>query len=237
MSDPAPPLAELIGVRAGYGRIEVLHGVDLAVGAGEFLAILGPNGAGKTTLLNVLSCQKTPTSGHVHVGGRHINGADPGDIARLGICLIPEGRGVFPNLSVRDNLRVFSYAGCSIGDVEEQAFSRFPLLAKRRTQLAGSLSGGEQQMLALARALTTNPSVLLVDELSMGLAPMVVRNLFAEVRAVASDGVTVIVVEQFANLVLPIVDRVAVLARGEVAFTGAPADAQAAIKSAYLGSE
>lgn len=167
------PILELVDVRAAYGRIEVLHGVNLTVPRGAVMALLGPNGAGKSTLLKVVSGQLRATSGHVHLGGSHVNGASPDALSRAGLCTIPEGRSVFPNLTVTENLRLAAYAGVPEGHVYETAFSRFPRLGERSRQLAGSLSGGEQQMLAMARALATNPALLLVDELSMGLAPLI----------------------------------------------------------------
>jgi branched-chain amino acid transport system ATP-binding protein len=151
------------------------------------------------------------------------------------VCTIPEGRGVFPNLSVEDNLAVFSFAGVPPAEVAERTFERFPQLATRRKQLAGTMSGGEQQMLSLARGLATDPAVLLLDELSMGLAPRIVEALFAEVARSAADGVAVLIVEQFANAVLPLVDRAAVMVAGELVFTGDPGEAEALLESAYLG--
>jgi branched-chain amino acid transport system ATP-binding protein len=179
------PVLELIDVRAGYGRIEVLLGVDLVVPAGSVVALLGPNGAGKTTTLKVVSGQIVPNAGCVHVTGRHVNGVDPDALARIGVCTIPEGRGVFPNLTVRENLEMATFRGPSLAEVEETAFSRFPRLAQKRSQLAGTMSGGEQQMLALSRALATNPALLLLDELSMGLAPIIVSELYDAVGQVA----------------------------------------------------
>src|SRR5436305_14510378 len=164
---------ELIDVRAGYGRIEVLHGVDLAVPTGTVYALLGPNGAGKSTTLQVISGDITPRSGCVHIGGAHVNGARPDALVRAGVSRIPEGRGIFPNLTIDENLRMWTYAaGMSVRDVQERTFTRFPRLAERRKQRAGTMSGGEQQMLAMSRALVAEPAVLLLDEISMGLAPL-----------------------------------------------------------------
>ena len=174
----AAPMLELVGVRAAYGRIEVLHGVDLAVPRGAVVALLGPNGGGKTTTLKVASGQMPATAGCLHIGGRHVNGVAPDALARIGVCTIPEGRGIFPNLTVRENLRMVTFGGVEAADVEERAFSRFPRLGERRQQLAGTMSGGEQQMLAMARGLAVNPSLLFLDELSMGLAPLIVEELY-----------------------------------------------------------
>src|SRR3954454_22871198 len=148
------PALELRDIRAAYGRIEVLHGVSLVVPPGTVFALLGPNGAGKSTTLKVASGRMTPSSGCVHVAGSHVNGAAPEKLVRAGVCSIPEGRGIFPNLTVAENVRMMTYKGSlSPSDVQDKAFTRFPRLGERRNQLAGTLSGGEQQMLAMARAL------------------------------------------------------------------------------------
>jgi branched-chain amino acid transport system ATP-binding protein len=228
---------ELLDVRAGYGRIEVLHGIDLAVPRGELAALLGPNGAGKSTALGVLSGLIRPTSGCRHVQGRHLNGADASELARIGICHVREGRSVFPNLNVLDNLHVAASCGASIERLTEVAFTLFPRLGERRKQLAGTLSGGEKQMLALARGLGTDPAVLLVDELSMGLAPLVVGELYERVAAVAETGVSVLVVEQFASIGLKHASRVYVMSRGAVTYAGPADGAMDAVHAAYLGGE
>src|SRR3954447_3350826 len=158
------PALELRDVRAAYGRIEVLHGVSLVVPPGTVFALLGPNGGGKSTTLKVASGRMKPTSGCVHVAGSHVNGASPEALARAGVCSIPEGRGIFPNLTVTENLRMMTYRGVRTRDVEDRAFERFPRLGERRNQLAGTMSGGEQQMLAMSRALVTDPALLLLDE-------------------------------------------------------------------------
>jgi branched-chain amino acid transport system ATP-binding protein len=229
-------MVELRQVRAGYDSIEVLHGIDLQVPTGQVLALLGPNGAGKTTLLSVLAGLLTPTSGDLVFGGRTMTGADPTALAERGLCLTPEGRGVFPNLTVEENLWLLIGRSRTRSDVEARAYEAFPRLGERRTQLAGSMSGGEQQMLALARALTTDPAVLLLDELSMGLAPLVVAQLYEKVAEIARTGVTVVVVEQFVRTVLPIADRAAVLVRGQLVLDGPPTEIADQIHSAYLSS-
>jgi branched-chain amino acid transport system ATP-binding protein len=240
-ADPASPaadvvpLVELRGVRAGYGTIEVLHGVDLVVEPGEVLAVLGPNGAGKTTMLSVLAGLHPLSGGDVLVAGRRVNGARGEDLARVGLCLVPEGRGVFPNLTVRENLRMATYTGRRLAEVEEAAYGRFPRLGERRRQLAGTLSGGEQQMLALARGLATDPAVLLLDELSMGLAPLVVEQLYEQVASLARSGVSVLVVEQFAGVVLGVAHRAAIMLHGAIAEVGPPSEIQTKLSSAYLG--
>jgi branched-chain amino acid transport system ATP-binding protein len=230
------PLLELVGVRASYGPIEVLHGVDLVVPQGSVVALLGPNGAGKSTILKVCSGLLQPTAGEVRVAGRVINGASADQLARLGLCTIPEGRGVFPNLTVRENLWMATMAGVPLSDVEEIAYARFPRLGERRKQLAGTMSGGEQQMLSMARALSVNPALLLLDELSMGLAPLVVANLYEIVAQVSEEGVSILVSEQFARTVLGIAHYAAIVLHGNVTRVGTPAELEDELSAAYLGS-
>ena len=235
--DPRLPPLELLDARAGYGRIEVLHGIDLAVPRGQVAALLGPNGAGKSTALGVLSGLIRPTSGCRHVQGRHLNGAGADDLARIGICHVREGRSVFPNLSVEENLQLMSYAGVPAGAVLETAFAYFPRLLERRKQLAGTMSGGEQQMCAIGRALMCAPRILLLDEPSAGLAPLVVQQVFDLVRRIRQEGLTVLIVEQNVAQVLRVVDRAYVLETGRVAAEGRSAElaADPAIRRSYLG--
>ena len=228
-------LVELRAVRAAYGTIEVLHGVDLRVGVGEVMAVLGPNGAGKSTTLKVLAGLHPLAGGDLMVAGRRVNGAQPEELARAGLCLIPEGRGVFPGLTVRENLLMATHRGIPLRSIEETAYGRFPQLHKRRSQVAGTLSGGEQQMLALARGLATDPAVLILDELSMGLAPLVVEQLYAKVADLARTGVSVLVVEQFAKVVLGVADRAAIMVHGRVSDVGTPHEIESKLSSAYLG--
>jgi branched-chain amino acid transport system ATP-binding protein len=236
-ADDAPePLLELRGVRAAYGRIEVLHGVDLAVPEGAVVALLGPNGGGKTTTLKVASGQLAATAGCLHIGGRHVNGVAPDALARIGVCTIPEGRGVFPNLTVRENLRMVTFSGVKQADVEEKAFTRFPRLGERRHQLAGTMSGGEQQMLAMARGLAVDPSLLFLDELSMGLAPLIVEELYEIVAQIARTGVSILVVEQFARTVLGVADLAAIMLHGRITAIGPPAEIAPELEAAYLGA-
>jgi branched-chain amino acid transport system ATP-binding protein len=233
---PATPILELVDVHAAYGRIEVLRGVSLTVPKGSVVALLGPNGAGKTTTLKVASGQMEPTSGHVHIGGVHTNKVASEKLVKAGVCTIPEGRGIFPNLTVDENLRLFTYAGtASESEIRTEAFERFPRLGERRHQMAGRLSGGEQQMLAMARALSTNPSLLLLDELSMGLAPLIVEELYSAVRQVADEGVSVLVVEQFARTALAVAEFGAVMVNGRITAVGQPQDIEEELSEAYLG--
>ena len=229
------PLLELVGVRAAYGGIEVLHGVDLAVPRGSVVALLGANGAGKSTTVKVAAGLLPPTTGKVYVAGRDVTGASCHDLARIGVCTIPEGRGVFPNLTVRENLWMATQVSGRLDSLEEGAYARFPLLGERRTQLAGSLSGGEQQMLALSRALVTDPAVLVLDELSMGLAPIVVQQLYEIVAQVAQEGLSILVVEQFAHEVLDVAETAAIMLHGRIQLTGRPHKIAEELDAAYLG--
>jgi branched-chain amino acid transport system ATP-binding protein len=233
--EAAPAPLALRGVGAAYGRIEVLHGVDVAVPRHGVATLLGPNGAGKTTTLSVMCGLLRPTRGCRHVEGRHVNDAEAEELARMGVCHIREGRSVFPNLNVSDNLVVAASCGAEVARVEEVAYTLFPRLAERRHQQAGTLSGGEKQMLSLARGLGTDPAVLLIDELSMGLAPMVVSELYEAVAHVASRGVSVLVVEQFAGVGLRFADEAYVMAHGVVTYAGPSAGADDAVRAAYLG--
>ena len=230
------PVLELRDVRGAYGRIEVLHGVDFVVPERSVVALLGPNGAGKTTTLKIASGQMRPTAGCVHITGKHVNGASADELARAGVCAIPEGRGIFPNLTVEENLRMVTFGGASLRDVEQRSYTQFPKLKQRRRQVAGTMSGGEQQMLAMSRALTAQPKLLLLDELSMGLAPVIVEGLFEAVAHLAREGITIVLVEQFARIALPVADYAAIMVNGRVALVGEPADIADDVDAAYLGT-
>ena len=229
------PLLELDGVRAAYGTIEVLAGVDLTIDEGMVFALIGPNGGGKSTTLKVISGLLPATAGEVRIAGRPVSGVSPDELARRGVCLIPEGKGIFPNLSVRENLWMATHTGRSLSDIEEIAYERFPRLGERRKQLAGTMSGGEQQMLAMSRALSTDPALLLLDELSMGLAPLIVQELYEIVAQVAAEGVSILVVEQFARTVLGVADRAAIMLHGHITKVGDPAELERELSAAYLG--
>jgi branched-chain amino acid transport system ATP-binding protein len=223
------------GVRAAYGRIEVLHGVDLEIAAGSVFAILGPNGAGKSSLLKVLNGRLRTTAGSVRFDGVDPRHWTPDLLAHVGVIAIPEGRGVFPNLSVRDNLRMWTYrGGVGTAEVEARAYEQFPRLKERRRQMAGTLSGGEQQMLAISRALAGQTKVLLLDEISMGLAPIIVAELYELVAGIARTGVTVVLVEQFAETALGIADGAAIMLHGRIAHRGTPQEMARTARSAYL---
>jgi len=230
------PLLELEGVEARYGPVKALHGVGLTVGEGEVVAVLGANGAGKTTTLRAVS-GTVRRSGRIVLGGRAIERRSPEAVARLGVAHVPEGRGTFPDLSVWDNLRLGAYTVRGKADVG-QVLAHFPWLEERRGQQAGTLSGGEQQQLALARALMSRPRLLLLDEPSLGLAPLVVEQIFRIVRALnEEEGLAVLVVEQNATLALETAARAYVLEVGRVAVSG-PSDElrrDESVRRSYLG--
>ena len=220
---------ELDDVRAGYGRIEILHGVSLKVPAGSVVALLGPNGVGKTTTLRAISGTLPVSSGAIRLNGKRIDNRRPSAIASRGLVLVPEGRGVFPALTVADNLRVAHHSSPKAAappweEWLDEMVTTFPRLGERLAQSAGSLSGGEQQMLAVCRALVGRPEVVLFDELSMGLAPLVVAELFERVAALRDAGRTIVLVEQYLTYALELADICYVLAKGQVAWAGEPAE-------------
>jgi branched-chain amino acid transport system ATP-binding protein len=240
------PLLEVHALHAAYGHIEALKGVDLEVHPGEFVAILGPNGAGKSTLLKTIAGVLAPRAGAVRFAGRDIARITPAERIRLGIGIIPEGRQLFPDMSVRENLILGAYSqlGMTIPARVEAMFARvfelFPRLAERRRQLAGSLSGGEAQMLAIGRALMTKPRLLLCDEPSLGLAPGLVREVLVTLARLRQEqGTTIILADQNALAALRIADRGYVLDTGRVVASGAAAALQsdARLRSAYLGTD
>jgi branched-chain amino acid transport system ATP-binding protein len=233
--DASGAMLALQEITAGYGTIEVLEGVDLAVMPGQVFALLGPNGAGKSTTLKVASGQIKPSHGKLVLEGRDVTGTAADVLARNGLCLVPEGRGIFPNLTVLENLRMATFSGTPYQEVLDRSFERFPRLAERSKQVAGTLSGGEQQMLSMARGLAINPKVLLLDELSMGLAPLIVEELYEVVKRIAEQNVSILVVEQFAHEVLGVADVAAIMLHGRVQYRGDPEEVGAALEAAYLG--
>jgi branched-chain amino acid transport system ATP-binding protein len=230
------PLLEVRNVHAAYEGVEALHGVSLTVDKGTVTAVLGANGAGKSTLLAVIAGLLAPTAGEVHFDGERTRGKSAALLARKGLCMVPEGRGVFPNLTVRENLWVMTHSGTNRKEVEARAYEQFPRLSQRSEQHAGTLSGGEQQMLAMARAVATRPRLLLLDELSMGLAPIVVDELYTHVAQLAGEGVTVVVVEQFARTALTVATSGMVMAGGRVVHSGPASEVEGVLHSAYLGT-
>jgi branched-chain amino acid transport system ATP-binding protein len=236
-------MLRLENIRAGYGRTEVLHGVDLVVPPGSAVALLGANGAGKSTLLKVAAGLLPATTGRVHLGPDLLDRLPAHDRARQGICLIPEGRAIFRHLTVRENLAMQVLRSRPAGGRQgvdaaiERAAGAFPVLRDRLDQEAGTLSGGQQQMLAVARALITDPAVVLADELSIGLAPLVVDEIFQAVAALRAAGRSLLLVEQYVDRALAVADYVYILHKGRVAFVGEPAQCRADdVYREYLGS-
>jgi len=224
----AEPLLAVRGIDAFYGPIRALQGVSFSVGAGERLALVGANGAGKSTTLRVISGLIAPRRGEVVFDGRQIGGLAAEKVVRRGVAHLPEGRELFSGLSVEENLRAgfrpLRGTGVSFAQQRDRVTGYFPILRERARQAAGTLSGGEQQMLGAARALMSNPKLLLVDELSLGLAPKIVAQLFEILAEVNRDGTAVVIVEQFVHMALANTDRAIVLARGEVVLEGASAE-------------
>ena len=227
-------LLDVRGLRAGYGRTEVLRGVDLSVPAGATVVLLGANGAGKTTLLRTVAGLIPPSEGEIVFKGRAVTSLPVHNRARSGICLIPEGRGIFRRLTVRENLVVQAERGRAGAAVERSA-ALFPVLGDRLDQVAGTLSGGQQQMLALARAFVTDAPLILADELSMGLAPVVVDQIFDALSVLRGEGRSLLLVEQYVERAVTVADYVYILAKGTVAFAGEPAECTSgAVFARYL---
>jgi branched-chain amino acid transport system ATP-binding protein len=227
---------DVSGLRGGYGRTEVLHGVDLRVPAGKAVALLGPNGAGKTSLLRTIAGLNPARAGTIRLNGERLERRPAHARARAGICLIPEGRGIFRRLTVQENLAMHG-GKQGIAEVIERAASLFPVLKGRLTQQAGTLSGGEQQMLALARALVKDPTVVLADELSVGLAPVVVDEILEAVAVLRSEGRSLLMVEQYVERAVGMADYVYILRKGTMVFVGEPSQcASGAVFDRYLGS-
>ena len=232
-------LLEVTGLCAGYGQVQVLRDVDFTVDDGEMVVLLGANGAGKTTTLRAL-CQMIETWGSVRFDGEELVGKRTERVVRRGIGHVPQGRGTFPELTVEENLEAGAYTRkdrAGVRDDIDRWFSMFPRLQERRTQQAGSLSGGEQQMLAVARALMSRPRLLLLDEPSLGLAPLVIQGLFRQFAELNKEGVTMFVVEQNANLALAVAHRAYVLEAGQIVLSGAADELKSddSVRRAYLG--
>ncbi len=232
-------MLEVAGLAAGYGALPVLRGIDFAIAAGEIVAVLGSNGAGKSTLNNVLSGLLKPSAGRIGFRGSEIAGAPPAAIVARGLIQVPEGRRIFPNLSVRENLEIGSYRRGRPHRAAnlERVGTIFPRLRERMKQLAGTLSGGEQQMLAIGRALMAEPVLLLLDEPSLGLSPLLVEEMFALVASLRAEGLSVLLVEQNVMQSLAIADRAYVLEQGIFTLTGAGAVLldDPRLRQAYLG--
>lgn len=233
-------LLELRDVRAKYGAIEALKGISLTVEAGEIVTLIGANGAGKTTTLTSISGLHKPSSGQVLFDGKDLVTVAPHDIVRLGLVHSPEGRRVFARMTVAENLEMGAYTRSDKTGIQadfERVYELFPVLRERKLQPAGTLSGGEQQMLAVGRAMMTKPRLLLLDEPSLGLAPLIVARIFQVIQALNQQGVTILLVEQNARMALKIAHRAYVLETGEVTMTGPAADvlADPRVQAAYLG--
>jgi branched-chain amino acid transport system ATP-binding protein len=234
------PLLEVVGLKVAYGGINAVKGIDFAVAAGEMVTLIGANGAGKTTTLKALTGLVHPSAGRVRYNGADITALPSHRLVALGIALVPEGRGVFPRLTVEENIDMGAYCRDDKREIRadhEHVLTLFPRLAERHQQAAGTLSGGEQQMLAIARAIMGRPRLLLLDEPSMGLAPLMVQKIFEPIRAIAATGVTTLLVEQNAKLALELCDRGYVMESGEITLTDrAPALlANPRVRRAYLG--
>jgi branched-chain amino acid transport system ATP-binding protein len=231
------PMLEIEGLDVRYGTSQALFGVSLTVEPGTVLAVLGTNGAGKSTLARAVSGLVAPSAGRVRFEGRDVTGLSAHRVRKLGLTYIPEGRGIFPGLSVIDNLKMAVAQErrpdrpAAIG----RAIDRFPVLGDRRTQRAGSLSGGEQQMLALARALAVSPKLVIADEMSLGLAPLVAESVFEGLEDARRSGITIVLSEQFIHRALAMADRCVILTRGRVGWSGAASDAGQEVIDRYLG--
>lgn len=235
-------LLEVEGLNVYYGSVQALRGVSFSVGRGEIVALIGANGAGKSTTLRAVSGIVRPASGSIRFGGKSVAGLPPHRIARMGVAHVPEGRGVFADMSVLDNLEMGTYARGSRKEAEEtldRVYALFPRLSERSAQLAGTLSGGEQQMLAIGRALMARPDLLLLDEPSMGLSPLLVEEIFRMIDGINRSGTTILLVEQNAFMALSIARRAYVLETGEISLEGKAFDLREnpAVRAAYLGDE
>ena len=242
MTAPTKPLLELAGVEVAYGGIQAVKGINLTVGTGELVGLIGPNGAGKTTTLRGICGVQPVRAGKIRYDGADITGGPPFVLVRRGLAMVPEGRGVFGALTIEENLAMGAYIRkdkTGIRDDMERIYGLFPRLKERRRQTAGTMSGGEQQMLAMGRAMMSRPRLLLLDEPSMGLAPLMVQKVFETVLAISAEGVTILLIEQNARLALEVSHRGYVMESGSISLSG---DAKLllddpAVRAAYLGED
>jgi branched-chain amino acid transport system ATP-binding protein len=235
------PLLAVSELEVAYGHVEAVRGVSLSVGEGRFVTLIGPNGAGKTSLLSALAGLVRPRAGRVVLGGRDVTGLPAHAAVAAGISLVPEGRAILGRMTVEENLRLAAELRrerTEIAAAIEEQVRRFPILGERREQPAGSLSGGQQQMLAFARALVARPRILLLDEPSMGLSPLLVQQVFEILKAIHREGATILLVEQNARLALSVAEHAYVLERGRVVFEGPSAELEKdeRVRAAYLGA-
>lgn len=231
-------MLEVKDLKVSYGAVEAIHGVSLKVDDGEIVSLIGANGAGKTTILRTISGLKKADSGEIRFDGADLRKTEPSRIIRLRLAHVPEGRHIFPQMTVEENLEMGAFAdGKNMEAGISDVFNRFPRLRERRRQLAGTLSGGEQQMLAVGRALMAKPRMILMDEPSMGLSPLLVREIFSIIREVNQKGITVLLVEQNAKMALSISSRAYVMETGRISISGNAAELlkDARVKKAYLG--
>jgi branched-chain amino acid transport system ATP-binding protein len=239
MNMSAPILLEVEGLEVAYGAINAVKGVSLQVRQGEWVSLIGSNGAGKTTTMKAITGMLNPTAGEVRLHGQSLRGQGPWTRVQQGLAMVPEGRGVFTRMSILENLLMgaFTRDDVQISDDVERIFETFPRLKERRDQLAGTLSGGEQQMLAMGRALMSRPQILLLDEPSMGLSPIMVDKIFEVVQSVAAQGVTLLLVEQNASRALQLADRAYVMDSGLITLEGPARDLlnDPKVRAAYLG--
>ncbi|MEX0665427.1 MAG: ABC transporter ATP-binding protein [Acidimicrobiia bacterium] len=240
MNDTAAPVLEVEGLEVHYGEARAVFGVDLKIASGEVLAVLGPNGAGKSSLAAAITGRVSPAAGTVRIAGQDVTKSSAADISRLGVAYVPEERAIFPHLSVADNLRVLLRYAVPRDDraaAVERALELFPVLGERRRQQAGTLSGGEQQMLSLARMLAAPPKLLIADEMSLGLAPRLVDLVFDSLRRAREEGVTILLIEQYVERALGIANDAVILRRGRIGWSGPASEAHAELVAGYLGSE
>ena len=238
--DNASVLLSVHDVKVAYGGIQAVKGVSLEVREGELVSLIGSNGAGKTTTMKAITGLLPLGGGHIQLAGKTIDGQGPWDLVQQGLAMVPEGRGVFTRMTIVENLQMGAYIrddNAAIAEDIERVFTTFPRLKERRDQLAGTMSGGEQQMLAMGRALMSQPKVLLLDEPSMGLSPIMVDKIFEVVRDVSQQGVTILLVEQNASRALQIADRGYVMESGLITLSGAASDLlhDPKVREAYLG--
>jgi len=240
VTDPTTPVLRIEGLEVRYGDARAVFGVDLEVAPGQVVAVLGPNGAGKSSLAGAVTGRVTPAGGRVLIGGQDVTRRSAAYISRLGVAYVPEERAIFPHLSVIDNLRVLlrhAVPRAERTEALDRALDLFPVLAERRRQQAGTLSGGEQQMLSLARVLAAPPRLLVADEMSLGLAPLLVDLVFESLERARGEGVAILLIEQYVERALGLANEAVILRRGRVAWQGAAGDAHEELVAGYLGGD